>query len=234
MFDEKSMESFESEFIIQDTSAYQLQAQDRIGLQIVSYDEKQNDVLSKMFSAGVSGGSGSANTMANPLNGFFIQEDGIIDLPLVGKIYLKGLTVKAAQDTVAKRISEYVTYSHVKLVLLSFRVSVLGEVRIPGTLLIDQQNVSLFQAIGMCNDFTDYADKRKVFLYRKSAEGYQAQRINLQDNHSLHHPLLLLKPNDIVYVQPLRAKTFKVNAPTISFGISIITFVLLLYNTFGQ
>lgn len=234
LFDDASMESFESQFAIKDTAAYQLQVRDRIGLQIVSYDEKQNDVLSKMFSAGVGSSGNVSNSANNPLNGFYIQEDGWIDLPLVGKLYLKGLSVQAAQDTVAKRISEYVTYSHVKLVLLSFRVSVLGEVKMPTTLLIDQANVSLFQAIGLCGDFTDYADRRKVFLYRKSAIGYEAQQINLQDNHSLHHALLYLKPNDILYVQPLRAKTFKVNSPTLAFGLSLVTFSLLVYTAIVQ
>jgi polysaccharide export outer membrane protein len=108
------------------------------------------------------------------VNGFSVDKNGQVSLPSVGKVKVQGLTVGEAQDLLQRKINEYFTTATVILKMVSFRVSVLGDVARPGSYTVYNNQITLLEALSMSGGPTELADKRHVTLLRQSDKGTQA------------------------------------------------------------
>jgi len=117
----------------------------------------------------------------------------------------------------------------VNIKLISFKFTVIGEVRQPGTYTNYNNQLTVLEAIGMAGDITDYGNREKVLVVRPTKEGTYTYRINVQDKNLLQSEGYFLLPNDIVIVEPIKSKPFQLNLPTLSLlltGISTLILVL--------
>ncbi len=107
----------------------------------------------------------------------------------------------------------------------------LGEVKNPGQYKIYQDNINIFEAVSMANDLTDFANRNKVAIIRQTKTGSEVIFIDMTKRDFLLSDYFYLKPNDIVYVQPLRGKQFTfANFPYgVVFGFISTTILLLSY-----
>ncbi|MCG8390204.1 MAG: polysaccharide biosynthesis/export family protein, partial [Cytophagales bacterium] len=163
-----------------------------------------------------------------------IDLDGTIDLPEAGKIEVAGLSVNQAQELVKNTLQPYLSNASILLKLVSFKITVLGEVNNPGYYFIYNDQATLLEGLGLAGDLTDFGNRENITIIRQVDEGSEAILVNLKDPKVLASEYYYLKPNDVVYVQPLKAKNTRNNLNTftlssIVFGAVSSTLLILSY-----
>jgi polysaccharide export outer membrane protein len=204
---------------------YKLQSRDIIYIKVLSVDDK----LSKFFNVEDNSNMYSSN-MGVYVNSFSVNDSGYIELPIAGKISVKGFTLEEARSIVQKSINEYLNQATVILKLVNFNISVLGEVTRPGNFLIMDEKVNIFQVLGMAGDLSIYGDREKVMLIRTTNEGTNTYYIDLTDKNIINSEFFYLMPNDVIYVSTLKTKPWGFG--TFPFGtiLSAVTTFLLILN----
>lgn len=160
--------------------------------------------------------------------GFVVDKFGFVELPLIGKVYLTGLTMTEARDTLVKRFEFYMDAPVVILKKLSFKVTLLGEVNKPGLYYIPNEKVTLLEAIGMAGDLTVFGSRTDVKLIRQTKEGYKEIIIDLTTKASLKGEAAYLYPDDVLYVKPIGRRAAATLSPSVLIVTSILTTITLV------
>ena len=167
-------------------------------------------------------GSSQANTLnIQFFQGYLVDEDGYVDLPLLGRVEAAGQTVESLQFMVRGRLREYLVDPVVNVRFLNFKVTILGEVTAPGVITMPNSRVTILDAIGMAGDLTDYANRDNILLVRETDGVRSYNRLSLQSDNIFNSEFYYLKQNDVIYVDPIRARTATVSDP----GQRIITYL---------
>lgn len=207
---------------------YKIQPGDNLHIKIASLDEKFATYFNSM-SQGNTGGSGNSTLY---LNGYNVDENGFIELPIIGEIQVKDKTVAEIQDQVQELMNAYLKETTVSVKLGIFNLTILGEVNNPGQYQVYQSDINIFQAMALAGNATDFANKSNIKIVHQTPKGSQIAKININDADVLSSPEYYLKPNDIIYVQPLKAKQY--GFTTLPYGtiFSIISLFMTCF-TFG-
>ncbi|HEY5124341.1 MAG TPA: polysaccharide biosynthesis/export family protein, partial [Ignavibacteria bacterium] len=172
------------------------------------------------------------------LYGYDVNPEGNIVIPAIGTVKVDGLTLEETKKLLQESANKVFKNSTVECKLLSFKFTVIGEVRIPGTYMNYNNYLTVLEAVGRAGGVDDFGDRSKVLVVRPIDKGTRTFSINLQDKKLLTSEAYFLLPNDVVIVQPLKHKIFNMNLPTFSFilttALSTITTTLLLINYFGK
>jgi polysaccharide export outer membrane protein len=166
------------------------------------------------------------------LNSYLVNEDGYIDFPYVGSIYVKDLSVEEAKDLISGIVKDYIKESTVVVRLALFKIAALGEVNRSGQVSIYQNQVTIFDAIAMAGDLTPFAKRNQVLIIRETPEGVKTKKINLNDLSIFDSEYYFIQPNDIIYVPPLKGKNFAFSQFPYALVFSTISTTLLLINFF--
>ncbi len=202
--------------------------QDDILSVIVSTNDPENkmtEVINMISQPSVrtSGSGGQSQTFNNNTQGFLVDKSGHIELPLLGRIHIEGLTTSEVGTLVKKKAEKLFKDPTVNIRLLNYRVTVLGEVSRPGTYSFSNEKVSVLDALGMAGDLTVYGKRDNVLVIRELNDQKKAIRLNLNDASLLMaSPYFYLQQNDVVYVEPVKNKAVQSDAST-SRTISIVT-----------
>jgi polysaccharide export outer membrane protein len=164
------------------------------------------------------------------INGYAVSDSGNIEIPVLGKIKVAGKTMDEAISSIRQKADQYLKDATVIVKLISFKISVIGEVNRPGTYNNFNNQLTVLEAISMAGDITDYGNRKQVLVLRPAADGTQTFRLNLTDKSILTSDGFFLLPNDIVYVEPIKNKIFRLNMPTISLAFSSISTLILILN----
>ena len=162
------------------------------------------------------------------LNSYSVTDSGYVNFPLIGKIFVHNKTVNELRVSLQHHVDEYVKNTTVIVKLANFRVTLLGEFYRPGKYMVYQDNITIFQAIAMAGDMTDYAKRSEVVLVRQTKTGSKMYHLNLNDQNILESNFYYLMPNDIVYVGPLKGKQFAFATFPYALLLSSITVLLLV------
>jgi polysaccharide export outer membrane protein len=141
-----------------------------------------------------------------PLPGYLIDAEGNVDFPVIGKIKLAGLTRSAAMDYIKEQLKPYLNNPTIQLRILNYKVTVLGEVRNPGTFTIPNERITLLEALGIAGDLNITAMRKNVMVIREVDGKRTETRIDLTSKDVFSSPVYYLQQNDLVYVEPNRAK----------------------------
>ena len=159
--------------------------------------------------------------------GYLVSDDGFIKFPMLGKIQAAGLTSKQLEDTISHRLIERkLLYDPIVTArFLNFRVTVLGEVNRPGVVYAPNEQLSILEAIGLAGDLTIFGIRDNVMLIRQEGAEKLAIRLDLSSSKILQSPYFFLKSNDVIYVEPGKAKVAttdytRQNLPIIFGGIT--------------
>lgn len=197
---------------------------DILSISIVTLDQSANSVLapSTLSLPLPSGGSTSLNpasTTGLPTlpslgnsSGFLVNKDGYIELPVLGKFHLAGLTTMEAQQMIEKEADKSFKKPAVYVRFANFTITVLGEVGHPGTYVIPNEKVTIFNALGLAGDLTIYGKRNNVLLVRDSVNHTQLIRLNLNSKDIVRSPYFYLQKNDVIYVEPNKAKLANLDA----------------------
>lgn len=137
---------------------------------------------------------------------YLIDEKGEIDFPILGKLKLAGLTKNQVIDLIKGKIDPaYVKNPRINIEILNFRVSVLGDVRAPGSYLIPDENVSILDAIALAGDL-NITGVREIVVKRRENDKLITGVVDLKSSDFFTSPFYYLQQNDVVYVDPNRAR----------------------------
>ena len=164
------------------------------------------------------------------LHSYTLDENGCIELPLTGKIELKNLTVDGAKEKMQTEINKFVNQTTLIVKLSNFNLTVLGEVAKPGMYKVYQSQINLFEAVSMAGNMTNFAKKNEVKIIRQTDTGSEIHIVDMGQADILSSPYYYLKPNDIVYVEPLKIKQWGFTTFPYSTVLSIVTLAITLFN----
>ena len=140
------------------------------------------------------------------IDGYLVGDDYSINLPLIGSISTSGLNTSSLSDEIVKKLTPYIKNPSVNVRILNFRVSVLGEVTLPGTYTFLEERVSIPQALGQAGDLTINGDRNNVLLIRDLNGNKTNQFIDLTKSDFINSSNYFLKQNDVLYIRPNNAK----------------------------
>ena len=164
------------------------------------------------------------------LQSYTLDEDGYIELPLTGKIELKNLTVDGAKKKMQAEIDKFVNQTTIIVKLSNFNLTVLGEVTRPGMYKVYQSQINLFEAIAMAGNMTNFAKNSEVKIIRQTDNGSEIVTVDMGKADILSSPYYYLKPNDIIYVEPLKIKQWGFTTFPYSTVISIVTLGVTMFS----
>lgn len=141
--------------------------------------------------------------------GYRVDNEGNINLPVAGNISLEGLTIEQAQRTLVTHLNKYVRNPIVNIQFMNFRITVIGEVNQPSTLNVANNQINLLEALGMAGDLTAYGKRENVLVIREFDGKRTMVRMNLNNKDILDSPYFYLKQNDVIYVEPDKAKSLE-------------------------
>ena len=165
--------------------------------------------------------------------GFLVNQKGEIELPYIGSLLVAGLTRDEVVAEVETRLSEYINEPIIQLQILNFKVSILGDVRNPGTFNIPNEKISIVEAIGIAGDLNITGMRKDIKLIREIGDGRKEYNIDLTDKNIFNSEIFFLKQNDIIYIPQNRAKISNSNFSQIYLPIlSTISIILSSINIF--
>lgn len=210
-------------------SEYHIQPLDvlSINFESLSDDKDEFDFLDKLSPANRAGGSQAAgNTI---LNGMLVDSEGYVDYAVLGKIKLSGLTLFQARDTLQKVATRYVPDVVVRVRMLNFRYTVLGEVNGEKTVVSSNTRLTMMEAIGQAGGLSELADRSHVKVIRQNGAQTEILYVNLLEEDFLESKYYFVQQNDVIIVPPLRQRTFKKYfTQNLALITSSISFVLLI------
>lgn len=204
---------------------YRVQVNDVLSIRVLGLDEQTHRYFNVESQNAMMGMSDAALYV----NGFSVDRNGHVQLPTIGKVKVQGLTVGEAQELMQKKINEYFTNATVILKLVSFRVSVLGDVQRPGSYFIYNNQITILEALAMAGGPNEFADKSLVQVMRQTDRGVQAVYVDMSSSSVLSSEYYYLLPNDVVYVPTLRARAGRLNLDMLTILLSALSTAAIVY-----
>ncbi|WP_129649072.1 polysaccharide biosynthesis/export family protein [Bacteroides salyersiae] len=152
---------------------------------------------------------GAQTTAQQRLLGYLVDQNGDIDFPILGKIHVEGLTRMQVTELIKQKLmsEDLIKDPIVTVQFLNFKVSVMGEVTRPGTFDISGDRITLLEALSMAGDLTIYGRRDRVAVIREKDGKRRILYHDLRSSEIFQSPCYYLQQNDIVYVEPNKAKT---------------------------
>jgi len=174
------------------------------------------------------------------MQSYLVDNEGNIDFPILGKIHIAGLTRSELDNYIQKRIGDSFTNERpiITIRITNYSVYVLGEVTRPGRTETLNDRITLFEALTIAEDLTVYGRRDNVKVLRENPDGTKTIiTVNLNDKNIINSPAFNLEQNDIVYVEPNKAKARTSNigsaeSLTVSAFSILISVASLLVNIF--
>ena len=212
-----------------------IQKNDMLSIIVGSLSQEANEVFNaanQYATATTSYGTSSAASV-QPF-GYLVNEDGNIELPLVGKVKVEGLRTQVAADTLRSRLLVFLKEPSVTIRNINFKVSVLGEVNRPAVYNIPDEKITLPEVLSLAGDLTIYGKRDNVMIIREESGKREYARVDLTSREIFNSPYYYLHKNDVVYIEPTKTK---INATdrTVQLAplfVSIVTAISLVFIRF--
>ncbi len=208
---------------------YRLQPGDYLYIRLFTMDQDANKIFSDM-----SGGSanGAVYEQTIYLYSYPINDSGYINLPLLGKIKAGGLYITDVEKELLDLMSKDVNAPGVIVKLVNFKLTVLGEVKNPGDYTVNQDRVTIFQAISMAGDLTTYSNRNTVRLLRRDGGKTNIVTLDLTKKDILTSDYYYMRPGDVLYVEPLKSKQYAFEAFPYALILSSLSTIMALLTFF--
>lgn len=212
---------------------YKIKPSDELFIQINSLDDEAANVFSRL-GAQSSGGTGGVQPYGASLMSYSVDKDGYLLLPVFGKVLARDKTLSELSMTLRDSLNHVLNQPVVTIKLVNRYVSVLGEVRNPGHFAYAQEKLTVFDALGLAGDITEYGNRNNVLLIRNESGENIDIHINLTDKSIMGSSVYNIRPNDILYVKPLRRRVWGMREFPFPIIFNTITTGLLIYNIVKQ
>lgn len=208
-----------------------IQKNDLLSIQVYSASTKpETDAI---YNLPGSGGTTGASA------GFLVDGNGNIEYPRIGTLHVDGLTKLQLADIIKKKLNEndsVLTRPSVIIRFQNLKITVLGEVNTQGPIVVPGERVTILEAVGLAGGINDFGLKNTVKVMRETDGKRETGIVDLSSPALFESPYYNLQQNDVVIVDPTKRKAKKADQDAViqkvSFGLSLITAIALLYNIF--
>ncbi|MGX5857984.1 polysaccharide biosynthesis/export family protein [Dyadobacter jiangsuensis] len=192
---------------IKDTYVPKIQSSDILSIIVGSLNPEANEVFNtpNQFTTASTNYSSTGGPRVQPL-GYLVDIEGNIEIPLIGKLKIAGMTTTQAADTIRFRLHNYLKEPSVIVRNLNFKISVLGEVKFPGVFVIPDEKITLPEVLSLAGDLTIYGNRNNLMIVREENGKREYARIDLTSRDIFNSPYYYLHKNDMIYVEPVKAK----------------------------
>lgn len=187
-----------------ESNAPKLQAGDILAISVTADDIRATQPFNPISS--YAGGSGAIQSASPFIPTYTIDNAGFIDFPKLGMVKLAGLSRTEAINFLRKEVGKYIVSPGISIELRNFRITVLGEVKNPGTYPINNDRITLLEALGLAGDLTINGVRNNILIIREQDGQKQEYRVDLTSRNALNSPVYYLAQNDVVYVEPNDAR----------------------------
>lgn len=184
-------------------NAPKLQAGDILTISVTADDIRATQPFNQINAYSATGAIQGTNPF---LPTYTIDNNGYVDFPKLGMVRLAGKTRTEAIDHLRKELNKYIVDPGVNINIRNFRVTVLGEVRTPGTYTIDNDRITVLEALGLAGDLTINGVRDNLLVIREQNGVKQEYRVDLTRRDALNSPVYYLAQNDVIYVEPNGAR----------------------------
>lgn len=207
---------------------YKIQPGDNLFIRATSIIDEKNSVILN----GDARGNYLTSDASIYLNSYTVNKDGYIDYPLTGMVEVKNLTVEEAKERLQTELAKYIKETALMVKLSNFDLTIIGEVMRPGKYKIYQSEIGILEALALAGNITNFAKTDNIKLVRRTKQGSEIVTLNVGDADILSSPYYYLKPNDILYVEPMKAKQWGFTSFPYSTVLSIISLGLTTFALF--
>ncbi|MDP9080676.1 MAG: polysaccharide export protein [Bacteroidota bacterium] len=189
------------------------------------------NVPSPALGSVISGGAVNNLTQQTAI-GFLVNKEGFIEIPILGKIKVSGFTTSQVTEIVRTEAAKYYKDPTIMVRFANFKISVTGEVLRPGVYVLPNEKVTILDAIALAGDLTIFGKRENVLLIRENADGTKTPyRINLKKSDIMSSPYYYLRQNDVIYVEPRKAKSDATDAAQqkyIGIAAALLSLIIVL------
>lgn len=172
--------------------------------------------------------SGTVNGVPKQ-QGYLVLTDNSIIFPIIGKVNVGGKSIEEVRHVLTEKLKLYVKSPIVNINIINFKITILGEVKTPGTYPIENQRVSLLQAIGMAGGLNIQGKRNNILVIREENGQTIHHSIDLRKNDFFNSDYYFLKQNDVVYIEPNKTKINSSKyGPAVSVSVSIASVIITL------
>lgn len=216
-----------------------IQAGDVLSVQVSSLNPEASSFFNPYatLASADRGSMSTTPTPATPLpaqNGFLVDNTGSIELPVLGKVQVAGQTAAQVKDRLRESLKEYLKEPTVNIRNLNFRISVMGEVLRPSLFTIPNEQITLLEALSLSGDATIYGRRDNVLIIREENGKRTFARVDLTRRDLFSSPYYYLHPNDVVYVEPGKARVATADRTNqlLPIALSALSFVAIIFSRF--
>lgn len=204
----------------EDTRLHVIESGDILGLKVNTTSKELSDEF-KMLASNPTG-----------IQGFLVQENGTIFLPYTGSIKVTGKSVKAAQALISTELGKYINNPDIELTLNSFRITVLGEVKMPGIKNAPGDRMTILDALSLSGDLSTDGRRNNIKVIRQIGEKKVTIFLDISSLDVFRSDAFYLKSNDIIYVETLRRKLFRDNVAYLTLMLTIVNILSVTLTRF--
>ena len=207
---------------------HHLEIGDILMVKVISRNEESNNLFNLEANPN---NANTALTAANLyLNGFTISQEGTIDIPNVGEVFVLNQTLEEAESTISLKAEELLIDPFVIVKLANFQFTVLGEINAPGNYPVYKEGLTIYDAIAISGGINDYGNLKKIKIVRSEKNKKEVYNIDLTSSKILTSDFFYLRNNDLIYVQPLKFKGFRKSQSQLL--LSALTTFAVLFNVY--
>ena len=157
------------------------------------------------------------------------DEYGNVNLPVIGKVKISGLSIEEAGDYMEKQLEDYLYQPSVKINFVNKSITLIGYVSRPGRYYYSSDHINILQALGMAGDIQEFGNRKQVVIIREHENNTTKAVVDLTTEKIFDSPYYNLRSNDVVYVEPLRRRRWGIDTfPYALLLSSITTFILVM------
>ncbi|MEK6481701.1 polysaccharide biosynthesis/export family protein [Catalinimonas sp. 4WD22] len=202
-----------------------IQPDDLLSITVSTLNPESNLLFNSGVLTTIGSASSSGGTVTKINEGYLVDTQGAVNFPVLGKVSLAGLTIEEATEKMTEELQSEVKDPIVNIRFLNFRITVIGEVSQPSTFTVPTERINILEALGLAGDMTPFGKRENVLLIREKDGERTAVRLDLNHKDLLASPYFYLQQNDVVYVEPVKARGIQANTGRINllFALSIAT-----------
>lgn len=205
-----------------------LEIGDILMVKVISRNEESNNLFNLETNTNSSNPTLTAANLY--LNGFTISQEGTIDIPNVGKVFVLNQTLEEAESTISVKAEEFLINPFVIVKLANFQFTILGEINAPGNYPVYKEGLTIYDAIAISGGINDYGNLKKVKIVRSEKNKKNVYDIDLTSSKVITSDFYYLRNNDLIYVKPLKFKGFKKSQSQLL--LSALTTFAVLFNVY--
>ncbi len=218
---------------LQEYKVYTIRPFDQLMIRVNAFEGSTEQFLNREFA---NDNTVNQNMNYEPASIYFntygVDENGFVNLPVVEKVKVEGLTTDQIKEALDEAYKPYLKFASTNVKMANSRITVIGEVNNPGMHYLYNDRNTILDAIGLAGDFTDFANRKKIKILRETDAGLESIYLNMSRSEFLYSPYYYIQPYDVVYVEPSRKKSREVGSNStgiIISGISVGALILSLF-----